>query len=100
MNESLQIKRLTAGTVFKLLWIGNFVWIIAASAGCGIGAFFGAHDVLINGQAWIGMRGLIAALVMGVLLLTVGTAITWFFTFAGLWLFSLVRPIRITFISR
>ncbi len=98
MSTTVRIKRLTIGTLFKLVALGTLIPIVALCLLCGLLALGGMETVQVNGNAVTGAGGLLAAAIMAPIFWLVITVLGWLSLFVGLWLFSLVRPIQISFV--
>ena len=96
MND-VSISRLSAGSVFKLVGIGLLCSLLPFTMLMGCTAYFGLNSLLWNGQPLTGATALFAAPFIGLFLVAVftmflGTAISF-----GLWVYSFVGPIEISF---
>ena len=98
MTNSFHVRRLTIGTIFKLVAIGTSIPIIGFSVLCGILALNGMQTVTVNGSYVTGGTGLVAALIIGPLFWLIMTVIFGLGAFISLWLFSLARPLRVGFV--
>lgn len=95
MFTMVRIKRLSAGSIFKLIAIGLACSLIPLSTIFGLLAAFGAQTVNWNGQPLTGLAGLAASPVIGLMLAGTGTVFLGSACALGLWLYSFVRPMRI-----
>ncbi len=97
--ELLEVKKLSAGTVYKLIAIGSVVGFLPLGLLAGILGALDFSTVTWNGQPVVGLSAiLVAPLVMGFM----GLFFTGLFgsvTVLGLWLYSLVKPIKIYYFS-
>jgi hypothetical protein len=98
VNTTVRITRLTIGTIFKLVALGTLIPIVGFFLLCGLLALGGMQTVHVNGNAVTGAGGLLAAAIMAPIFWLILTVICWLSMFVGLWLFSLVRPIEISFV--
>lgn len=97
-SETLIIQRLRGGTLFKIIFIGNFLFFISISVLMGILSFFGAATVKWNEQLLTGVAGLVASPFIGVFTALTFSAFLWVSTFIGLWLYSKFKPIKFEYI--
>lgn len=97
MVERLEVKRLTTGTVFKILGIGYACSLIPFSLLMGIFSFFGAGTVTWNGQPLTGIVGLVAAPFIGVFLALLFAGLFGLFLAFGLWIFSRFRSLVLVY---
>ncbi len=98
MAQVVCVRRLAAGSVFKLLAIGLTFSLVPFSVLAGIMAQFGVGIVIWNGQPLSGFAALIASPFIGLflaLLFSIPLGIACVF---GLWLFSRFLPLRLTMI--
>lgn len=93
--EQLEIKRLTTGTIFKLLVIGCAFSIIPFSLVMGVLSFFGATTVTWNDQPLTGISGLAASPFIGVFITLIIAGFFGLFIAAGLWVFSRFKPLKL-----
>jgi len=97
MFEILEIKRLSFGTVYKILAIASGFSLVPLSILMGLFAFFGAETIVWNGQHLTGMRGLVASPLVGVALSLIFTGFLGTLFACGLWLYSKFRPLEIEY---
>lgn len=99
MANTLQVERLTAGTLFRLILIGwLFPWIALGVLYAVVALCGGKNLASVDGQQ---VTGITAAAVILFL-----TFFGWIFSsivvfvniFIGLWLYSLVRPTSISYL--
>jgi hypothetical protein len=95
MNKTITIRKLSTGTIFKLIAIGNLCSIIPFSLLMGILAFFGAETVTWNDKQLVGLEGLIASPFIGLFISFIFTAFFGILVSFGLWVFSKFRTIQI-----
>ena len=93
--HTIQIARLSVGSIYKLFGVGFLSFMVPFSTLMGVLALFGFNTVRWNGQPLTGALGLllspfIGLFIAGVFTLFVGTLIA-----LGLWLFSWVRPMTL-----
>lgn len=97
MFEVLEIKRLSFGTVYKILAIASGFSLVPLSIMMGLFAFFGAETIVWNGQHLTGMHGLLASPLVGVVLSLIFTGFLGTLFACGLWLYSKFRPLEIEY---
>lgn len=97
MFETLQIKRFSFGTVYKILFVAAIFSMVPLSVLMGLFAFFGAETIVWNGQHLTGLMGLIASPFVGIMLALIFTGFLGTLFACGLWLYSKVRPLSLQF---
>jgi phosphate/sulfate permease len=97
MFETLEIKRFSFGTVYKILAIASGFSMVPASILMGLFAFFGAETIVWNGRHLTGLMGLIASPFVGIMLAAIFTGFLGTLFACGLWLYSKLRPLSIEF---
>jgi len=97
--ESIDIKRLRIGTVYKLVCVGLLTGLVPLCLFFGILAFFGFDTVEWNGESLTGLKGLLAGPIMGLFLALMFTAFFGSVIALGLWLYSFFKPIRLTYLN-
>ena len=95
--EKLEIKRLSFGSLFKILFIGMLLPIFLFGLACGIAALFGANTVTINNVNVYGIQGLLAGMVIGLILPAIFALLFSLILSIGLWVYSLFKPIVISY---
>ncbi|CAJ0894291.1 hypothetical protein [Ralstonia flatus] len=93
MYRDIKVKRISAGSMLKLIAIGLYLSIVPLSLLVGVLSLFGIGRVMWNGRPLYGLTALIASPFVGVFLATMLTAIVWAGCSFGLWVFSKYRPI-------
>lgn len=93
--DEVRFRRLSTGSVFRLLAIGNLCGAVPLFTLAGIGAFFGFTTLTLNGRSIVGPGALIIGPSMGLafaLMATfVGGAVIWL----GLWVYSRVATLTL-----
>ena len=97
MSRSIEIKRLSTGTVFKILIIGGLYSVIPFSVLMGILSLFGASTITWNHQHLTGLTGLIASPLIGAFVTLFLSGFFGIFIAAGLWLYSKFKPLTINY---
>lgn len=98
MDNTITVKRLRSGTVFKLLLIGNLVFFLPLSLLAGLLGMFGASTVTWNDQILTGLPALLVSSLSGALFVLVFSVLGWISVFIGLWVYSAFRPLELEFI--
>jgi hypothetical protein len=98
MHHEILITRLSAKTVYKLFLIAFVFSIVPFSVLMGIFSVFGAGTVKWNGEAIVGIKGLIASPFIGLFLACIFTGMLGTLSLFGLWLYSKFRPLKICFL--
>ncbi|CAJ0780839.1 hypothetical protein LMG19083_00712 [Ralstonia psammae] len=93
MYRDIKVKRISAGSMLKLIAIGLYLSIVPFSLLVGVLSLFGIGGVMWNGRPLYGVTALIASPFVGVFVATMFTAIVWAGCSFGLWVFSRYRPI-------
>lgn len=97
MLESLTILRLTAGTVYKLIWFGSVFSLVPFGFVMGVLALFDASTVRWNGAVVTGVGALVVGPVAGLVCAGLITALMGSMCVVGLWLFSKINVIALKF---
>ena len=90
-------RRLTAKSLFKLIFISGLIPSCLFFAGIGLSAAAGAQTLQLNGHYLTGPTALIAALLLWLPCLGLFSALLWLFAAPGLFLWSLFKPIHLEF---
>jgi len=98
MSESIQIRRLTARTVFRIVALGMLVPIIGFTLMCGMLAYGGSQAVFFNGRAVTGLDGLLLSMALAPIFWALASVVIWLQLIVGLWFYSLIRPIEIRYL--
>lgn len=95
MFREVSVRRLSAGTVFKLVAIGLACSVIPFSLLMGFLSLFGASTVTWNRQTVTGVYGLIVSPFIGLVLVAFLTMVLGSCVAFGLWIFSKIRPVTL-----
>lgn len=99
MQDTIVIRRLRGGTLFKLIFIGNAAFLVPFTMLMGVLAFFDAGTTISwNEQTLTGLPALVAAPFMGVFMALMFSAFAWVSLYCGLWLYSRFRPLELEYI--
>lgn len=90
-------KKISKKSLFKLLTIGFTFGISIFAILCGIAAYFGSETVEFNGVYKTGIEGLLYSLIIGPVLGFFSASFIWLVTVFGLWVYSFVYPVKVTF---
>jgi hypothetical protein len=98
-ERSVVIRRLSTGSVFRVVAAGAFFSLIPLALFFGVLALFGLNTVKWNNQPIYGISGLLVSPLIGAMLAAFLTAFGGLALAFGLWLYSKVRPLRLRFIE-
>lgn len=93
----LEIRRLTTGSVFKLVAVGLFSAWMPLMLLFGLAAMFGAGTVSWQGSEVSGVPALFTAVFAGILMAGLGTLLFGATLALGLWLYSLLKPMELVY---
>lgn len=92
LKKKIQIRRLTVGTILKLVSVGFLLSIGPFVVLMGVLSLFGFSTVTVDDQAVTGLSGLVTSLFLAASLWLVFTFVFGSFISLGLWLFSRFKP--------
>jgi hypothetical protein len=92
-------KKLTKGSLFRLIFISSFIPMGLFFLFCGLAAIGGAATVKWNNEAVTGGKGFGAALLMYPFFMGFFTVFTWIPTALGLWIYSWFKPLNLEFVE-
>jgi len=95
MFREITVRRLSAGTIFKLVGLGLALTLIPFTLVMGVLAFFGASTVSWNQQPLTGWTGLVASPFIGAFLAVCFTMLLGCCMAFGLWAYSWFRPVTL-----
>lgn len=95
MYQEIRIRRLSAGTVFKLVAIGSGISTMLYSLIIGVLAMFGASSVHMNGQTVTGIMSLPTSLLLGLIMTGIVSLLLGGSMAFGLWLYAKFRPLQL-----
>jgi hypothetical protein len=98
-ERTLVIRRLSTGSVFRVVAAGAFFSLIPLALFFGILALFGLNTVKWNNQPIYGVSGLLVSPLIGLILAVFFTAFGGLALAFGLWLYSKFRPLRLRLIE-
>jgi hypothetical protein len=96
--ETVKIKKISAGTVYKLMATGLTVGFLPLFILFGIFGAFGMESLKWNGEYVTGLKALFMAPLMGVFMSLMFTLLIGSITVVGLWIFSFFKAINIEFV--
>lgn len=94
-EQVLTVRKVRAGTIYKLLFVGLLISFIPLGVFFGITALFGADTVTWNGEHIHGVVALFAGPAISIFVALCFTGFLGSLTSLGLWVFSKVRPIQL-----
>jgi hypothetical protein len=98
-ERTIIIRRLSTGSIFRIVAAGTFVSLLPLAVFFGILALFGLNTVRWNNQPIHGVAGLLLSPVIGLMLAATLTAMGGVALAFGLWLFSKFRPLRLRLVE-
>ncbi|EPX98852.1 MULTISPECIES: hypothetical protein [Ralstonia] len=93
MFREIRVRRVSSGSLLKLIAIGLYLSLVPFSLACGVLSLFGIGGVMWNGKPLYGVSALVASPFVGVFAATMLTVVVWAGCSFGLWVFSKYRPI-------
>ena len=94
-RKTIGVNRLTAGSVYKLVFVGSASFFLPFSLLMGLFALFGAETVRSGDRAITGLGGFLAAPFIGLLFVLLVTVVLGTMMAIGLWVFSLFKPLEL-----
>lgn len=91
----VSIRRLSTGSVYKLVFIGMLSVMLPLGLLMGLMAWAGMETVHWQGTAVYGLGGLVAAVLVSLWVVLAFTAMTGSFMALGLWLYSRFKPLQL-----
>jgi hypothetical protein len=95
----IRARRLSNGSLFKLIFVGASISLLPFFILCGIASIFGANTVRVNDSPVTGPAGLVAALIMYPLFALGFTCLAWLIGAFGLWIYSKFRWLEIELVD-
>ncbi|MPV86258.1 hypothetical protein [Ostreibacterium oceani] len=96
--EQIEVKKVSAGTVFKLFVIGLTVGFLPVFLLFGVLGMLGLGTLTWNDQPVTGIKAIFVAPFIAVLMSLIFTALLGSICALGLWVFSFFRPLKIEFV--
>jgi hypothetical protein len=97
--NSIEVKRFTAGSLFKIVAVGCGISMFGFAALMGVFALIGAHTVRLNEEYVTGVGGFLLSLVIGLAVAAVSTVFGWLGFLFAFWVFSHFRSLRIDYVA-
>ena len=98
--ETMEVKKLSAGTIYKLIFTGSLIGFVFICLIFGILGATGMEVVTWNGEHVTGPKALLVGPLIGALMSLFFTAIFGSITALGLWLYSLVKPVHLIYFKQ
>jgi hypothetical protein len=98
-SQKIRIRRIKAGSLFRLVAAAAFSVFIPLFVFAGILALFGFRTVFVSHHQVYGIEGLIAALIMAPMFSTVVSVIGWVALYLGIFIWGHFKPITISYVS-
>jgi len=98
-SKKISIRRIKAGSLFKLVAAGVFSFVGPMFIFFGILALFGFNTVYVNHRQVYGFEGLFAAIVMAPIFSLVLSILGWIALYIGIFIFGHFTPITIYYVS-
>ncbi|WP_293752885.1 hypothetical protein [Limnohabitans sp. Rim8] len=95
--HSHTVRQLSTGSVYKLIACGSVCSLVPLMTLMGLLSTFGWGSVKMNGHALTGLSGLVLSPLVGLMLAMVLTAIVGSLVALGLWVYSLLRPMQLSY---
>ncbi|KUJ84384.1 hypothetical protein AWR36_001385 [Microbulbifer flavimaris] len=90
-------RKISKRSVFKIYFLGLSGGFFFLFLFYGIRALFGAETVKWDGEPVTGVAGLAISVIMWPVMSFIFSAFMWLFSVVGLWMYSLINPITISF---
>lgn len=99
-QQTLNVRQLSTSSVYKLVALGSVCALVPLFTVIGVLSTLGVGAVQWNGQALTGIKGLLMSPFIGLLMALLLTALVGSLLAFGLWLWSFVRPVQLTYWSK
>jgi hypothetical protein len=97
MYQTLTVRQVSTSTIYKLVALGSVCAVVPLFTLIGWLSVLGLGSAQWNGQAITGLKGVLMSPLIGLLLSLMLTVVVGSLLALGLWLYSLVRPIRLAY---
>ena len=97
--RTIEIRKITAGTVYKLVSVGMLFAALPVGLPMGIMGAFGYDVILLNGEYVYGITAFITAPVLACLMSQVFTLFFGTFICLGLWIYSRIKRMNIRIVE-
>jgi hypothetical protein len=98
-SQEIRIRRIKAGSLFRLVAAAAFSVFIPLFVCCGMLALFGFKTIFVNHHQVYGIAGLIAALIMAPMFSTTISVGAWAALYVGIFIWGHFKPITISYVS-
>lgn len=95
--HTLTVRQLSTGSIYKLIAWGTVCSLVPLMTLMGLLSTFGWGSVKMNGHALTGLSGLLLSPVVGLMMAMLLTALLGSLVALGLWLYSLMRPLQLSY---
>ena len=95
--NSLIVRRLRTGTLFRLVALGAFCAVVPVFTLFGVLGSMGLATLTWNGQSVVGVRALVGGPLVGLLFALVLTAVAGTAVAFGLWIHAWFAPLRLDY---
>jgi hypothetical protein len=97
MKETVNTRGLSAGSLFKIVFVGYFLSLGPILLLFGVLSIFGSETVRLNDEPVKGIAGFLLSLVMIPIFVVAASVITWLLLASGNWLYTRWRNITISY---
>ena len=97
-SPKIRIRRIKAGSLFRLLTAAVFSVCVPWFLLLGILALFGLQTIYLNGHAVYGIEGLIAAIIMALIFSVISSIIGWIVLYVVILIWGHFMPITISYV--
>jgi hypothetical protein len=94
-ERTLLVRRLSTGSVFRIVAAGSFFSLVPLVLFFGILALFGLNTIKWNNKPIYGLSGLLVSPLIGIIMAAFFTAFGGVALAFGLWLYSKFRPLKL-----
>jgi hypothetical protein len=95
MDRKITAKGLSAGSLYKILFIGHAFSMGLLIVCMGVFSLFGFETVHIEGVPAVGLKGLLTAIVVAAVFSLVFSFLNWLFILIGNWVYTRFRSYEI-----
>ena len=95
--QTLTVRQLSTSSIYKLVALGSLCAVVPLVTAIGLLSTLGFGAVQWNGQALTGLKGLLMSPFIGLFMALLLTALVGSLLAFGLWLWSLVQPLQLTY---
>jgi hypothetical protein len=91
MNRKITARGITAGSLFKILFIGHAFSFGLLVFLMGVLSFFGHETMFLQGNPVFGVTGLVSGILAAAIFALLFSFINWVFIFTGNWIYTRFR---------